>query len=81
MAGGMSIHVRDIVNWLTVVIRVSLLPAMIGLGAFSIGTAVSQNPTSIFVTRLFAGIFGAAPVSNVAAVCFPNPHDSLIHIY
>lgn len=48
--------------------RLSLLPAMVGLTAFSVGTATSQNAQSIFITRLFAGIFGAAPVSNVAAV-------------
>jgi MFS family permease len=45
----------------------SMLPAMVGLGIFSIGTAVSTNATSIFVTRFFGGFFGSAPVSNVSA--------------
>ena len=47
--------------------RFGLLPAMVGLGLFSIGTATSQNAASIFVTRFFGGIFGSAPVSNVSA--------------
>ena len=45
----------------------SMIPAMICLGIFSIGTAVSKNAASIFVTRFFGGVFGSAPVSNVAA--------------
>jgi len=40
---------------------------MFCLGLFSIGTAVSQNATSVFLTRFFAGVFGSAPVSNVSA--------------
>ncbi len=40
---------------------------MVALGIFSIGTAVSQNAASVFVTRFFAGLFGSAPVSNVNA--------------
>ena len=47
--------------------RWSLLPAMVCLGLFSIGTATSKNITSILVTRFFGGLFGSAPVSNVAA--------------
>jgi len=47
--------------------RWSLLPAMVGLGLFSIGTATSRNAASVFITRFFAGLFGSAPVSNVAA--------------
>ncbi|KAL5317305.1 hypothetical protein ACEPPN_014400 [Leptodophora sp. 'Broadleaf-Isolate-01'] len=47
--------------------RMSLLPAMICLGLFSIGTAVGKNAQTIFITRFFAGLFGSAPVSNVAA--------------
>ena len=39
---------------------------MIGLGLFSIGTATSKNAASICVTRFFGGVFGSAPVSNVA---------------
>lgn len=47
--------------------RVSMLPAMCGLALFSIGTATSKNAASIFITRFFGGVFGAAPVSNVSA--------------
>ncbi|XMA09045.1 hypothetical protein WAI453_001836 [Rhynchosporium graminicola] len=47
--------------------RMSLLPAMVCLGLFSIGTAVGKNAQTIFVTRFFAGLFGSAPVSNVTA--------------
>ena len=47
--------------------KMSMLPAMVGLAIFSIGTAVSKNAASVFVTRFFAGIFGSAPVSNVSA--------------
>lgn len=44
-----------------------MLPALLGLGLFSIGTAVSKNAASVFITRFFAGVFGSAPVSNVSA--------------
>lgn len=44
-----------------------MLPAMVCLGLFSIGTATSKNAQSIFITRFFAGLFGSAPVSNVSA--------------
>ena len=47
--------------------RWSLLPAVFCLGLFSIGTATSKNATAVFLTRFFAGVFGSAPVSNVAA--------------
>ncbi|RMZ86408.1 hypothetical protein DV736_g6366, partial [Chaetothyriales sp. CBS 134916] len=47
--------------------RVSLLPPMVGLALFTIGTAVSKNAASVFITRFFSGIFGSAPVSNVSA--------------
>ena len=47
--------------------RWSMLPAMVALGLFSIGTATSQNAQSVFITRFFGGIFGSAPVSNVSA--------------
>ena len=40
---------------------------MVGLALFSIGTAVSRNAASVFITRFFAGVFGSAPVSNVSA--------------
>jgi MFS family permease len=44
-----------------------MLPAMICLGFISIGTANSKNIQSILITRFFGGVFGSAPVSNVAA--------------
>lgn len=47
--------------------RVSLIPASICLGLFSIGTAVSKNAPSVFLTRFFAGVFGSAPVACVSA--------------
>lgn len=47
--------------------RVSMIPAMLCLGLFSIGTATSKNAQSVFITRFFAGLFGSAPVSNVSA--------------
>ena len=47
--------------------RWSLLPAMFCLALFSIGSAVSNTPQALFITRFFGGIFGSAPVSNVAA--------------
>ena len=47
--------------------RVSLLPATFCLAIFSIGTAVSKNAASIFITRFLGGFFGSAAVSNVAA--------------
>ena len=47
--------------------KVSILPAMVILGLFSIGTATSQSAASVFVTRFFGGVFGSAPISNVAA--------------
>lgn len=47
--------------------RWSLLPPLIGLTIFSIGSAVSQSPTSLLLTRFFGGFFGSAPVSNVNA--------------
>ncbi|KAH8807427.1 bicyclomycin resistance protein [Xylogone sp. PMI_703] len=47
--------------------RMGMLPAVFILGLFSIGTATSMNPTSIFLTRFFGGIFASAPVSNVPA--------------
>ncbi|MCO5589834.1 hypothetical protein L7F22_043803 [Adiantum nelumboides] len=54
--------------------RWSLLPAMFGLAIFSIGSAVSNSPEALFITRFFGGIFGSAPVSNVAA-CLGDMYD------
>lgn len=45
----------------------SMLPAMFTLGLFSIGSAVSKNAPSLFITRFFGGVFGSAPISNVSA--------------
>lgn len=47
--------------------RISMLPPLVCLGLFSIGTAVSTNPQSIFITRFFGGVFGSSSVSNVSA--------------
>lgn len=47
--------------------RVSLIPASICLGVFSLGTALSKNAQSVFLTVFFAGVFGSAPVACVSA--------------
>ncbi|KAH0265281.1 MFS general substrate transporter, partial [Aureobasidium melanogenum] len=47
--------------------KVSMLPAMVALGLFSIGTAVGKNAQTIMICRFFSGVFGSAPVSNVSA--------------
>jgi MFS family permease len=47
--------------------RVSLLPPMVALALWSLGTGFSKNAASVFITRLFSGIFGSGPVSNVNA--------------
>lgn len=44
-----------------------MLPPMLGLALFSIGTATSQNAASIFITRFLGAMFGSAPQSNVSA--------------
>ncbi|KAF2802456.1 MFS general substrate transporter [Mytilinidion resinicola] len=65
--------------------RWSILPAFFILGLFSIGTAVSKNAASIFLTRFFAGLFGSAPVSNVSAalgdIWDPKVRGSAINFY
>jgi len=62
-----------------------MLPAMCCLGLFSIGTATSKNATSIFVTRFFGGVFGSAPVSNVAAaigdIWLPKDRGNAMSLY
>ena len=47
--------------------RWSMLPPVFVLGLFSIGTAVSKNAASVFITRFLGGLFGSAPISNVSA--------------
>ncbi|KAJ5771392.1 uncharacterized protein N7511_003443 [Penicillium nucicola] len=47
--------------------RVSILPAVFCLAMFEIGTGLSKNIASMFITRFFAGFFGSAPISNVTA--------------
>lgn len=47
--------------------KVSMLPPLVVLALFSIGTAVSKSAAAIFITRFFGGVFGSAPVSNVSA--------------
>lgn len=48
--------------------RLGVLHATFCLGLFSIGTAISQNAASIFITRFFGGLFGSAPLSSVSAM-------------
>lgn len=40
---------------------------MVVLAIWSIGSGFSKNAATLFITRLFSGIFGSAPVSNVNA--------------
>lgn len=40
---------------------------MVALALWSLGTGLSRNAASIFITRFFSGVFGSAPVSNVNA--------------
>lgn len=47
--------------------RWSLLPPIFLLGVFSIGSAVSKDTASLFVTRFFGGVFGSSPIANVSA--------------
>lgn len=47
--------------------KVSMLPPLLGLALFSIGTATSKSAAAVFITRFFGGVFGSAPVSNVSA--------------
>lgn len=47
--------------------RMAMLPACFALGLFSIGTALSRNAETVFLTRFFAGTFGSAPVACVSA--------------
>jgi MFS family permease len=65
--------------------RWSLLPPMIGLVLFSIGTAVSKSLAALLVTRFFAGIFGSAPVSNVTAalgdIWMPRVRGTAVALY
>lgn len=44
-----------------------MLPPLLILGLFSIGTATSKNAASVYITRFLGGIFGSAPISNVSA--------------
>lgn len=37
------------------------------MGLFSIGTASAKNQAGVYTTRFFGGVFGSAPISNVAA--------------
>jgi MFS family permease len=40
---------------------------MVALALWSVGTGLSKNAASVFITRFFSGVFGSAPVSNVNA--------------
>ncbi|KAH0293534.1 MFS general substrate transporter [Aureobasidium namibiae CBS 147.97] len=65
--------------------KVSMLPAMVGLGLFSIGTAVGKNAQTIIICRFFSGVFGSAPVSNVSAALgdmyAPKPRGQAMTFY
>ncbi|KAI4849924.1 MFS general substrate transporter [Aureobasidium sp. EXF-8846] len=65
--------------------KVSMLPAMVGLGLFSIGTAVGKNAQTIIICRFFSGVFGSAPVSNVSAALgdmyAPKPRGQAMTYY
>ncbi|KAL7929306.1 major facilitator superfamily domain-containing protein [Trichoderma chlorosporum] len=45
----------------------SMLPAVFVLGLFSIGSATCDTVAGLLITRFLGGVFGSAPVSNVAA--------------
>jgi MFS family permease len=47
--------------------KISILPPVLVLCLFSIGSATSRSAASLFITRFFAGVFGSAPISNVSA--------------
>jgi DHA1 family multidrug resistance protein-like MFS transporter len=44
-----------------------MLPAVLFLGIFSVGSATSKNLISVFITRFLGGVFGSAPVSSASA--------------
>lgn len=44
-----------------------MIPPMAALAVWSVGTGLSRNAASVFITRFFSGVFGSAPVSNVNA--------------
>jgi MFS family permease len=44
-----------------------MLPAVFCMGCFSIGSALSRNAVTYFVTRFLTGVFASAPITNVAA--------------
>lgn len=47
--------------------RWSMLPAVLVLGLFSVGSASSKTSAALLATRFLGGVFGSAPISNVAA--------------
>ena len=47
--------------------KISMVPAIFVQGLFSIGTAVSPGPASLFITRFLGGLFGSAAISNASA--------------
>jgi MFS family permease len=47
--------------------RWSILPPLVGLTLFSIGSAASKSAASLLITRFLGGFFGSSPVSNVTA--------------
>lgn len=65
--------------------RMSMLPALVGLALFSVGTGVSRNAQSIIICRFFSGLFGSAPVSNVSAalgdIWMPKARGTAVTFY
>jgi MFS family permease len=44
-----------------------MLPPVIVLALFSLGSGFSKTFASILITRFLGGVFGSAPISNVSA--------------
>lgn len=65
--------------------KVSILPAVFVLGLFAIGSGASKSLASLLITRLFGGIFGSAPISNVSAALgdmyAPGPRGIAVTFY
>ena len=47
--------------------RWSVLPPVVILALFSVGTGFSKNMPALLITRFLGGVFGSAPISNVSA--------------
>ncbi|ERS96712.1 bicyclomycin resistance protein [Sporothrix schenckii 1099-18] len=47
--------------------RWSMLPAVLVLGVFSVGSASARTAAALLATRFLGGLFASAPISNVSA--------------